>query len=158
MVRVGVISDSHCDRAALREAASRLQTVDQVVHLGDCAPDAQLLESLLPAPVLSVRGNCDYASSQPEEITIQLGGVQALLCHGHRYQVKSTLQLLCYRAQEVEAHLALFGHTHRPLVTWEQGVLLVNPGSLSGGYGGPGHYVVLEFRENGVVPISYELP
>ena len=36
-----------------------------------------------------------------------------------------------YRAKEEACDVVLFGHTHMPLVTEEDGVLFVNPGSVA---------------------------
>ena len=52
-----------------------------------------------------------------------------MLCHGDRYRVDMGLISLKYRASEVGARVALFGHTHRSLVIEEDGILFMNPGS-----------------------------
>ena len=36
-----------------------------------------------------------------------------------------------YRAKELEVDIALFGHTHESLILEEDGVILMNPGSIS---------------------------
>ena len=56
--------------------------------------------------------------------------MRILLTHGHRYGVKEDLQRLTYAALEQACAVALFGHTHEPFLAREQGVLLLNPGSL----------------------------
>lgn len=157
MLRIAVVSDSHGDRSALSDLAQRMEGVDRIVHLGDCAQDGELLAAMTGKTVLGVRGNCDLLSHAPEERVETLGGLRLLMCHGHRYQVKSGLLMLGYRAKEVEADVALFGHTHCPAVEWYGQTLLVNPGALCRDRGGAGRYTVLEFREKGVVPVAYTL-
>ena len=53
-----------------------------------------------------------------------------LLTHGHNYHVRMHLLSLVYRAREAEVQVALFGHTHAQYMSYEQGVLLLNPGAL----------------------------
>lgn len=157
MMRIAVVSDSHGDRAALQSLAQRLDNVEKIIHLGDCVPDGELLSAMTGKQVLGVKGNCDFSRNAPEERLETLGGAKLLICHGHRYQVKSGLLMLGYRAREVEADVALFGHTHCPAVEWYGQTLLINPGSLSQERNGVGRYTILEFRDNGIVPVAYTL-
>lgn len=60
---------------------------------------------------------------------VELEGVKILLCHGHRYHVKSTLLPLYLAARENGVRLALFGHTHTALLEEKDGITLLNPGS-----------------------------
>ena len=62
------------------------------------------------------------------------------------HRVKNSLLSLYYRAQEVGACVACFGHTHSAMARWEGGILLLNPGSLR-----DGRYAVLEIGEQGEV-------
>ncbi len=151
MFTIGVVSDSHGDRAALEKSALRLKTMDAIIHLGDYAHDCQTIQEITGKPMLSVRGNCDFASSQPEEILQSFGKYRLLICHGHRYRVKQDLLLLNYRAQEMEAQVALFGHTHVPLVEWGGNTLFVNPGALTHGFS-KGTYAILKLGRTGIIP------
>jgi putative phosphoesterase len=54
------------------------------------------------------------------------------MTHGDIYRVKNGLEALVRKALAEKATVALFGHTHTPLVQSEEGVLLVNPGTLMG--------------------------
>ena len=89
MMRIAVVSDSHGDRAALQSLAQRLDNVEKIIHLGDCVPDGELLSAMTGKQVLGVKGNCDFSRNAPEERLETLGGAKLLICHGHRYQVKS---------------------------------------------------------------------
>ena len=55
-----------------------------------------------------------------------------LLTHGHGYSVKSSLLPLRRRALELDVQLVLYGHTHLPALSEEEGVLFCNPGSCMG--------------------------
>lgn len=59
------------------------------------------------------------------------------------------------RRRERQADLLLFGHTHQPLTDYEDGLYLMNPGSL--GYGGTYGYV--DITPAGIVTnLALDLP
>ena len=145
--RVGVFSDSHGDQKAQYDLMEKMGYLDAVCVLGDVFRDAMFLSDLcsgLPQKpaFYGVRGNNDLASMLPDSLIADLGGVRAYLTHGHLCAGPLSL---AYRALENECSVALFGHTHIPFYSYEQGVLLVNPGS-AGNYcrGGAARASVLE--------------
>ena len=75
-----------------------------------------------------MRGNCDPFSDVPERYVVEWHGRRILLLHGHT--VMGRLRLL-YAAQEANADAVLFGHSHVPSIETVEGVLMINPGSLS---------------------------
>ncbi|MDO4547666.1 MAG: metallophosphoesterase [Clostridia bacterium] len=152
MYKLGVISDSHANYSSLKKAAKMFGDVDAIAHLGDLVSDCEYLR-VADKPVYSVAGNCDYAShSSPKEIVINIAGRKILMCHGHAYYVKLSLTRLMLRAREAGADVALYGHTHIPGVDMDRGILFVNPGALT-----LGSLCVIEFRENGPVPVMYRV-
>lgn len=145
--RVGVFSDSHGDQKALYDLMEKMGYLDAVCFLGDVSRDAAFLSDLCAGmpnrpPFYGVRGNNDIASMLPDSLIADLGGKRAYLTHGHL--VASPLSL-AYRALENGCQIAMFGHTHIPFFSYEQGVLLLNPGS-AGNYcrGGSARASVLE--------------
>ena len=110
-------------------AASR--DADAYAHLGDHASDGEEFARKNGKFTALVRGNCDPGSVQPDEEVITLDGVKILLVHGHTLGVKYSLTRLTYRALELGAACACYGHTHIADITWQQGVLLVCPGAFS---------------------------
>jgi len=130
-VRVGVISDSHGAMNTVVQAINEMGKIDALIHAGDFYSDAERIRQLIKKPVYAVPGNCDVLCQGPEELVITLGSYKTLITHGHLYRVKSTLQMLYYRAQELKVQLVVFGHTHVPVSNWEDNVYLFNPGSTS---------------------------
>ena len=131
--RIALISDSHGDDTMLRGIMPVLERMDGVIMLGDHAEDARDLARELYIPVVYVRGNCDPFDDAPEEINGVIGtegGPTFFACHGHRYGVKESPLGVLYRARELGAGLALYGHTHIQDMYREDGVLCVNPGAL----------------------------
>ena len=128
MSRIAIVSDSHGSFENIRGFAARLGQPDALWHLGDHAEDAAALAQILNCGFVCVRGNCDPFSDAPLTQTIDWHGKRFLLLHGHT--VSGRLPLL-YAAKEARADAVLFGHSHVPSIETVEGVLLLNPGSLS---------------------------
>ena len=139
-----VISDSHGNYARALQAHQLAGPVDHIVHLGDGAEDARLMEEVLEAPVYRVAGNCDFNGELPLEMVLEVGECRILLTHGNRERVKSGLTQLIGKGLEVGATVILFGHTHLPAVVSSAGMLLVNPGALKEGL--PGSYAIVSVQ------------
>jgi putative phosphoesterase len=119
-MRIGLISDTH---GLLRqEALAALAGVDRIIHAGDIG-NAQILEALASiAPVDAVRGNNDrgpWAQAVPHSLTLTFDGVAIHLLHDLK-ELKGALP---------PVQVIIAGHSHKPMVRDENGVLLVNPGS-----------------------------
>jgi len=118
LMRIGLISDTH---GLLRpEALKFLRGADHIIHAGDIgAPEIlEQLEEL--APVTAVRGNNDtgrWARSIPLVADLRLGGVDIHVVHD------------VAELGPVKARVVISGHSHRPSIKENDGVLHVNPGS-----------------------------
>jgi putative phosphoesterase len=127
MSKVLVVSDSHGltkELEALRER--HIKDVDLMIHCGDSQlmPDQKAISGYL-----TVLGNCDF-SGFPMETTTEIAGKKIFITHGHRYSVKTSLMNLTYRAQEVDADIVCFGHSHILGAEVIDGRLFLNPGSI----------------------------
>lgn len=131
VLRLLVVSDTHNNYPLLRRVVAEAGPVDLLVHAGDGGNDlAKLTRDFPGLPLAAVAGNCDFCSSRPRELFFTAEGRKILLTHGDRYQVKWDLLRLFLEGQERKADVVIFGHTHRPLISYERGILLFNPGSL----------------------------
>lgn len=149
--RILVISDTHGQFLYLDKLHGRIGRIDSVIHLGDIARDENHIRELFQCPLDMVMGNNDFFTDLPGEYTIRLGRHTALLTHGHTYSLYSGTDRLINRAKAVGADTVMFGHTHCPLIEAKQGVLLINPGSISRPrqLGRHPTYVLLELDESG---------
>lgn len=127
-----------------------------VIHLGDGAVDANLLNDALDMTVIHITGNCDLGSVSPRELLWECEGKKLLLVHGDAYGVKNGLGRLEKRANEVGADAVLFGHTHRATITTLSGILAVNPGTL---IRGSQHttFATLEITPQGITADLYDI-
>jgi len=128
---LALVSDSHGRSKWLKSALTLMQDADLIVHLGDGAQDWKELREELPCPLLQVRGNCDWYSSEPDLITQRVSGIPMMFTHGHIYHVKQGLDTLYFAARENEVQLVAYGHTHVPKVDTYRGIYFINPGSLA---------------------------
>ena len=78
-----------------------------------------------------VMGNNDFFSDLPREKEFYIGKYKVWLTHGHNYYVSMNNEFLKQEARSREVDIVMFGHTHKPLVDIEQGLITVNPGSLT---------------------------
>lgn len=131
MKTVVVLSDTHGNRSAMEKLYPIMAESDYIIHLGDTSGDGNLLRKNFPNKVYLINGNCDPFKLGEDELVLDIEGVKILACHGHMYGVKRELIRLSYRALEVGAKVALYGHTHDAREDELGGVTLFNPGTLS---------------------------
>ena len=60
-----------------------------------------------------------------------IGNYKVFMTHGHYYYVSMGTEMLKKEARARGAQIALFGHTHRPVIDCNDDVIAVNPGSIS---------------------------
>lgn len=129
-MRIGVVSDSHQDERSLKAAAQKAGHVDLWIHLGDYVRDSQALNEC-GAPVILIKGNCDFASEEELEKILPYENMRIFACHGHTRNVKTGTDALEMRAREAGCNIALYGHTHLPELTNKGDLIILNPGSTS---------------------------
>lgn len=130
-MKILILSDTHGELSASQRIIQR-EKPDHVIHLGDCIRDAEELSNLFPVlPICKIPGNNDFFSDEPKEKVILLGGTRLFLCHGHTTGVKNGLDVQLAKAVRQHCTVSLFGHTHSPFLEERDGVLLLNPGSVT---------------------------
>lgn len=143
-MKILVFSDSHGVLEPMLSLTAE-HSPQLIIHLGDGAGDIKRLKKELPGiPVINVRGNCDSLSTLPEREITELLGHRLFLTHGHRYSVKYGTDSLLTAAMCAGADIVMYGHTHIPDCRQENGLLILNPGSI--GYNRS--FALLELEEN----------
>ncbi|WP_024613920.1 metallophosphoesterase [Clostridium sp. Ade.TY] len=144
---IAVVSDTHRIKEYIDIVKEKISKADVLIHLGDNVDDVLELSKVFNGEVYAVLGNCDYSNEYPIERNINIGGVKIFATHGHKYRVKYDLNNIYYRAQELNADIALFGHTHQELIINHNGITLMNPGSVSLPRGRGRHIGFIEIEE-----------
>lgn len=127
-----VFSDSHGNTKNMESAIQKFENeIDAIVHLGDYVEDVEKIKNIYTnKKILQVAGNNDF-SSIPEEKILNLNEHKIFLTHGHYYNVYFGVDRLNYKARELGVNVVLYGHSHKPFVSYEDELLILNPGSIS---------------------------
>mgnify|MGYP001324421367 CR=1 FL=1 len=131
-MKILIISDSHGRLKHFKSILESEEVIDLIIHSGDIVSGAEYIKSISPCPVEMVAGNCDYHyCAMPKEKVLQLGKYKTIIIHGHKYGVNNGTSSIKEVAMKKGADIVIFGHTHLPLLTFDDGIWLVNPGSIS---------------------------
>lgn len=128
-MKILLVSDTHGNFQTPLEIFKETGA-EMLIHLGDEIEDAFTLETAIEHPVIKVPGNCDPRAKEPRELLQSIVGHQFFITHGDLYRVKNGLHRLVEKAQSLRAAVVLFGHTHVPMIQKQDGILLINPGTL----------------------------
>jgi len=150
-LRIVVFSDSHNNFFALKNIVRSRIAADYFIHLGDGAKDFEALVQVYPSKIMyNVRGNCDWSSMEPNQGILMCAGKKIFYTHGHIFHVKSGLEELKAHARELDAQIVLFGHTHIACTEYDNGLYLMNPGSVTSPLYGSPSYGMLDITKAGV--------
>ena len=130
-MKVLIVSDTHGRDSKLEEAVMRETPFDMLVHCGDVEGREFYIEALAECPCCIIAGNNDFFSDLEREEEIDLAGHKTLVTHGHYYGVSMDITGVIEEAKARSCSMVMFGHTHKPVVEEKNGVLAINPGSLS---------------------------
>ncbi|MGQ9425925.1 metallophosphoesterase family protein [Gilvimarinus sp. F26214L] len=121
-MQIGLISDTH---GLLRpQALEALRDSDLIVHAGDIGRLAVIAELSSIARTVAIRGNVDEhgeAGEFPETATVSMEGQRIYILHD--------LKKLNIDPVAEGFGLVVSGHSRKPVIRSEAGVLYVNPGS-----------------------------
>ncbi len=153
-MRVVVVSDTHGRKNSLFDIINKHKDEAELfLHLGDGMGDVIAAKSRFKdINIIGVRGNCDFTQDKdfPIERLITVGHIKIFMTHGHEYYVKARLDNICYRACELGANIALFGHTHNKITGYQDGLYIMNPGSPSVSHGTGHSYGTIDITDTGI--------
>ena len=163
-----VCSDIHRRTDNFRKALSEAVSSDLggVVIAGDLEVSTSEINDIVYSvcgkicnpKLYMVKGNCDYNDIGLEnEITFRLpGGINCMLTHGHKYNVKMNRDILSYAASSKECQVVIYGHTHNYDDSFVGPVRMINPGCICGGYFGDGGYIIMDV-DDGIINTKHKL-
>ncbi|MDP4178115.1 MAG: metallophosphoesterase [Bacillota bacterium] len=126
-----VVSDTHRYKFAISKVINKVKNADILIHLGDNIDDAASLSSEFSGKIISVRGNCDFSNKIESECTEIIEGKTFFITHGHKYDVKYSIDTILDKGKSINADIVLYGHTHISQIEYIDGIWIVNPGSPS---------------------------
>lgn len=146
-MRVIVFSDSHGSTACMRSALLDHPEADMIIHLGDGEHDLEKLCELTEGKrIVQVCGNCDFYSLLPANEIIDVAGARIFCTHGHTELVKHGTEQFIAKARKLNARIALYGHTHQNVTCYDDGLYVMNPGSIRSG-----EYGIIDITPSGIM-------
>lgn len=130
-MKILIVSDTHRRNDNFIKVLEKVSPIDMVLHCGDIEGSEYFFSEAAPCPVEMVLGNNDFFSELPREREFYIGNYKVWLLHGHNYYVSTGNETLKKEARGRGADIVIYGHTHRPVIDIEDGLIAVNPGSLS---------------------------
>lgn len=157
-MRILIVSDTHKAHKGLETVIKRIGKIDMLIHLGDTEGGEDYIEALADCPAHIVRGNNDFFSQLPAEEEFDVGGYHIFITHGHYYYVGLDEERLKEEARSRGADIVMYGHTHRPAFTKEEGLITLNPGSIAypRQMNRKGSYMVMDIDEKGEAHFELE--
>lgn len=120
-MKVIVTSDIHHNKKELENIKNNYK-YDLFLDAGDsCLSPHDLCD------VLTVKGNCDLHHYPSFRIIALNEKYKVYITHGHH----DNLNTLKYKALENNCNIVITGHTHIPMNIEEEGILFLNPGSIT---------------------------
>lgn len=139
-MKIGILSDTHIryGKSLPNYVWDALEDVDMILHAGDILIEGILEDLEILAPVVAVRGNCDWELSDlPETTIVSAEKIKIGITHGHLGRGGSTPQRAYNLFQDQEVDIIVFGHSHIPYKEVYNGITLFNPGSPTDKRGQP---------------------
>jgi len=157
-VRLGIVSDIHCNIAGLREALSEMGPIDDLLCLGDVVDrnrfSNEVVGFLKDLGAYIILGNHDEAflagaregadpdlaaflADQPTRRELTFGSKKVLMIHSTPWEPRGEYifphneKLALFG--ETDANYVLYGHTHAHLIRRIGEVLVINPGTAGEG-------------------------
>ncbi len=152
-MKIIVISDSHNNLYALKKVFDNYHA-DLYIHLGDGERELDNICLLNPdKQIYHVKGNCDFASLSSDELLLCPDDKNVIFAvHGHMYNVKYSLENLKAAARRQGANIVLYGHSHERHNEYDDGLYILNPGSVSCPRdGSKPSFGIIELLPNGII-------
>jgi putative phosphoesterase len=130
-LKIAVLADTHIPKRARGLPAKALDIIeksDMLIHAGDILTGDFLDYLSKMLPLFAVLGNNDIGLDLPEKLEIEVDGVKLAIIHdsGDSKGRAGRMKRLFPQADAV-----IFGHSHIPMNSLEEGILLFNPGSAT---------------------------
>ena len=147
-MKILIVSDTHGRHSAFDKALKEAGKIDALVHLGDTEGGEDYIEAVCGYPAYVLAGNNDFFSDNLREMEVVFGTKKAFMTHGHYYYVSLGPERIIEEGKMRNADIVMFGHTHKPFLEMIDGMIVLNPGSLS--YprqeGRKGSYIMMEIE------------
>ncbi len=129
-MRIVVMSDSHGRADRVKRVIEEQPEAELFIFLGDGTRDFHTAMRGIPKEDWCVCGNCDFGSSDEYNLVSYVRDIKFYCTHGHQWNVKYDPTELIEQAKRKEVRVLLYGHTHQAVYEYQDGLHIMNPGSL----------------------------
>lgn len=162
-MKIVVLSDTHIPERASKipdEIVPFLRNCNLIVHAGDLTDEIVLNQLKSFGDLIAVKGNMDYLSLPRQEI-FDVEGIRFGVYHGQGVYPRGDRKRLTEIALNLGVDVLITGHTHRSDVHKGE-VLILNPGSATGAWGGSSaggnpSFMVLDVEDGEITVDLYEI-
>ena len=130
-MKIFVVSDTHGHTKNLERVLEKVGDIDLFIHCGDLEGGEDYIRALVEVPCYMVAGNNDWFSDMQREMEISVDDYRIWITHGNNYGASMGPERLLEEAAARNVDVVMYGHTHRPLIEYQDNIVIVNPGSLS---------------------------
>lgn len=130
-MKILVVSDTHGHTKNLERVLEKVGDIDLFIHCGDLEGGEDYIRALVDVPCYMVAGNNDWFSDLQREMEISVDDYRIWITHGNNYGASMGPERLLEEAAARNVDVVMHGHTHRPLIEYQDNIVIVNPGSLS---------------------------
>ena len=151
-MKVLIVSDTHRNEDNLISALTQEKNLDLLIHCGDVEGAEYEIEHYAGCNTVFVAGNNDFFSRLPRDLELTVEDYKVWVTHGHNYYLNTNTEYIRKEARLRGMDIAIYGHTHRPVIEKKDDLIVINPGSLT--YprqeGRRPSYVVLEVEKKDI--------
>lgn len=130
-MKILIVSDTHRKNDLYVKLCEELAPLDMVIHCGDIEGSEYIINEAAKCPVKMVAGNNDFFADTKRDEEFSIGQYKIWLTHGHHYYVSMDNEILKDEARSRGIDIVMYGHTHKPVIDIDNGVVALNPGSLT---------------------------
>eukprot|EP01121_Diplochlamys_sp_Union-15-3_P012675 TRINITY_DN3831_c0_g1_i1.p1 TRINITY_DN3831_c0_g1~~TRINITY_DN3831_c0_g1_i1.p1 ORF type:complete len:191 (-),score=35.60 TRINITY_DN3831_c0_g1_i1:24-596(-) len=151
MVLILVLGDLHLPHRAhdIPAQFKKLLVPNKIQHIfctGNlCTKETYDYFRSLASDVHIVKGDFDENTTFPEDKVVTIGQFKIGLCHGHQIIPWGEQEALARLQRKLDADILITGHTHEFKVWDYDDKFFINPGSITGAFGGLSNNVVPSF-------------
>ena len=150
-MKILVMSDSHGSNQTLERIMQLHEDADLMIHCGDIETSEYAYPNLK-----TVRGNNDLYYDYPEKLILSIAGHRILVVHGNQCYFYNRVAFFTKMAKEADCDIVCYGHTHVAQLDEEDGITLLNPGSIWHSRDGRAPSYALMYLEGADVRIEFK--
>lgn len=131
-MKIAIISDSHNNFNDFYNIVNSNNDIDIFFFLGDGEKELEDIKSIFNNKIFyCVKGNCDKNTNYKQVDMVNLENKNILFTHGDIFNVKANLNNLISFSTQNNAHIVLYGHTHKSFTGKHKNMYILNPGSIT---------------------------